>query len=264
MLKRSLQDEGGEEKRPRREEHGELCTPTFKLLAPKTLASAIQFSHLVIENAAQGKLHLTEPDDLYPGTEQQVVTIESSAWEHIASALKNILAMANNCTECIMPGHEDERRLAVVMPSRSISALIGVKGANVKELQLRTSCHIHVDDVAIGALDGDGYGASAGPSVSSVPAAPAALAAAAGPAPAPQHPPPFFPLKEFLQQSGVSDLPRLRVIDVGAMFLNEAEEIWQPLQRRGHCESVVGFEPCAEECDRLNHSVNSLKTSEDP
>ena len=46
-----------------------------------------------------------------------------------------------------------------------------------------------------GALDGDGYGASAGPSVSSVPAAPAALAAAAGPAPAPQHPPPFFPLK---------------------------------------------------------------------
>ena len=25
------------------------------------------------------------------------------------------------------------------------------------------------------------------------------------------------------RQSGVSDLPRLRVIDVGAMFLNEAE-----------------------------------------
>lgn len=151
MLKRSPQDEvGGEEKRPRREDHIELCTPTFKLLAPKTLASAIQFSHLVIENAAQGKLHLTEPEDLYPGTEQQVVTIESPAWENIASAMKHILAMANNCTECVMPGHEDERRLAIVMPSRSISALIGVKGANVKELQLRTGCHIHVDDVAIG------------------------------------------------------------------------------------------------------------------
>lgn len=140
MLKRSPQDEV----------HIELCTPTFKLLAPKTLASAIQFSHLVIENAAQGKLHLTEPEDLYPGTEQQVVTIESPAWENIASAMKHILAMANNCTECVMPGHEDERRLAIVMPSRSISALIGVKGANVKELQLRTGCHIHVDDVAIG------------------------------------------------------------------------------------------------------------------
>ena len=40
-----------------------------------------------------------------------------------------------------------------------------------------------------GALNGDGYGASAGPSVSSAPAA--TPAAAAGPAPAPQHPPPF-------------------------------------------------------------------------
>ena len=30
-----------------------------------------------------------------------------------ASAMKHILAMANNCTECVMPGHEDERRLAI-------------------------------------------------------------------------------------------------------------------------------------------------------
>jgi len=82
-------------------------------------------------------------------------------------------------------------------------------------------------------------------------------------APAPQHPPPFFPLRDFLKESGVCDLPRVRVIDVGAMFLSEAEEIWQPLQRRGHCESVVGFEPCTEECERLNSSVSSLKTSED-
>ena len=27
--------------------------------------------------------------------------------------MKHILAMANNCTECVMPGHEDERRLAI-------------------------------------------------------------------------------------------------------------------------------------------------------
>lgn len=39
---------------------------------------------------------------------------------------------------------------------------------------------------------------------------------------------------------------------MGAMLLSEAEEVWKPLQRRGNCESVVGFEPCAEECDRLN------------
>lgn len=142
--------EGGDAKRQRKDEEVELCTPTFKMLAPKTLASAIHFSAAVIENAAQGKLSMTEPDDVYPGTDQQVITIESSSWDSIVTAMKHILAMVNNCSECVMPGHEDERRVAVVMPSRSISALIGVKGANVKELQQRTGCHIHVDDVAIG------------------------------------------------------------------------------------------------------------------
>ncbi|CAK9031239.1 DNA polymerase delta catalytic subunit [Durusdinium trenchii] len=58
-------------------------------------------------------------------------------------------------------------------------------------------------------------------------------------------------------------MPKVRVIDVGAMFLDEAEEVWQPLQRRGHCASVVGFEPCAEECERLNASVNGLRKDEE-
>ncbi|CAE8718384.1 unnamed protein product, partial [Polarella glacialis] len=141
------QDMGGDYKRPKRneqpQEEVELATPTFKMLAPKTLASAIQFSAAVIENAAQGSLHMTDADNVYPGTDQQVVTIESPAWENIGKAMMHILAMVNNCSECVMPGHEDERRIAIVMPSRSISALIGVKGANVKELQLRTGCHVH-------------------------------------------------------------------------------------------------------------------------
>ncbi|CAE8726148.1 unnamed protein product [Polarella glacialis] len=72
----------------------------------------------------------------------------------------------------------------------------------------------------------------------------------------PQHPPPLFHLAELLQQaSGDSssiELPRVRIIDVGAMLLGESEDVWRPLLRRGHCESVVGFEPCPEECDRLN------------
>ena len=61
----------------------------------------------------------------------------------------------------------------------------------------------------------------------------------------------------FLESGGVSALPRLRVVDVGAMLLSEAEEVWQPLQRRNHCESVVGFEPCQEECDRLNAEMGN-------
>eukprot|EP00930_Biecheleria_cincta_P017277 TRINITY_DN13785_c0_g3_i1.p1 TRINITY_DN13785_c0_g3~~TRINITY_DN13785_c0_g3_i1.p1 ORF type:complete len:330 (-),score=69.85 TRINITY_DN13785_c0_g3_i1:61-1050(-) len=84
-------------------------------------------------------------------------------------------------------------------------------------------------------------------------------------APLPQHPPPLFPLKEFLEkachESASAGLPRVRIIDVGAMLLSEAEEVWKPLQRRGHCESVVGFEPCAEECDRLNADAASAASS---
>ena len=38
----------------------------------------------------------------------------------------------------------------VLMPSKSVSALIGVRGVNVKELQKTTGCHIHVDGVALG------------------------------------------------------------------------------------------------------------------
>jgi len=89
-------------------------------------------------------------------------------------------------------------------------------------------------------------------------------AASAASAAAPQHPPPLFPLRDFLKQVGVESLPKVRVTDVGAMFLNEAEEVWRPLQRRGHCESVVGFEPCSEECDRLNALIHSMEGIEAP
>lgn len=34
-------------------------------------------------------------------------------------AMRQVLAMVNNCTECVMPGHEDERRLAVARVAQS-------------------------------------------------------------------------------------------------------------------------------------------------
>lgn len=46
------------------------------------------------------------------------------------------------------------------------------------------------------------------------------------------------------------------------MLLSEAEDVWRPLVHRGLCESVVGFEPnaedCPQECDVLNaHAASS-------
>jgi len=149
MNKRGYPDEGEEDefgnKRPR-----EAAPPTFKFLAPPSLASAIQFSAGVIENASGGVLSITEVDDCYPGTDLQVVTLQGSQWERVMAGLRHVLSMVGNCSECLMPAHQDERRLGVVMPSKAVSALIGVKGANVRELEQRTGCHIHVDGCAIG------------------------------------------------------------------------------------------------------------------
>mmetsp|Transcript_4267 Transcript_4267/g.7494 ORF Transcript_4267/g.7494 Transcript_4267/m.7494 type:complete len:322 (+) Transcript_4267:51-1016(+) len=83
----------------------------------------------------------------------------------------------------------------------------------------------------------------------------------ASPALVPEHAPPLFALKDFLSEaSSDANLPQVRIIDVGAMLLGEAEDVWRPLLRRGHCESVVGFEPCAEECERLNSDAASQKS----
>eukprot|EP00930_Biecheleria_cincta_P027776 TRINITY_DN1943_c0_g2_i1.p1 TRINITY_DN1943_c0_g2~~TRINITY_DN1943_c0_g2_i1.p1 ORF type:complete len:491 (+),score=94.49 TRINITY_DN1943_c0_g2_i1:188-1660(+) len=124
--------------------------PTFKILAPKTLASTINFSRFNIEKAAQSKITVTEPNELYPGTEQQIVTVSSSEWRHIHTAMRQILSMVNNSSECVMPGFEKEKRLAVVLSARAISSLIGIKGCKIKELQERTGCHVHVDTAAVG------------------------------------------------------------------------------------------------------------------
>lgn len=88
------------------------------------------------------------------------------------------------------------------------------------------------------------------------------------PAP-PQAPAPFFSLAALLREdAGVASLceggslPRVRVVDVGAMFLSEAEDVWGPLRRLNLCESIVGFEPCSEECEKLNQLNVQGGTSE--
>lgn len=75
----------------------------------------------------------------------------------------------------------------------------------------------------------------------------------------PQAPPPIFSLASLLREDQEliatcegARVPRIRVVDVGAMLLDDGEDVWAPLRRLKLCESIVGFEPCAEECDKLN------------
>jgi len=78
-------------------------------------------------------------------------------------------------------------------------------------------------------------------------------------------PEPLFSLADVLRQAlGRESLPRVHVCDVGAMILGEAEDVWKPLVRRGLCQSVVGFEPCADECDELNKQAAATSSRESP
>lgn len=117
---------------------------------------------------------------------------------------------------------------------------------------------------APGTADSSKHGADC-PANISIPALGSAAAAA------PQASPPLFSLASLLRDEPAaacllenSCVPRMRVVDVGAMFLPEAEDVWGPLRRLKLCESVIGFEPCAEECEklnRLNHNSESTTSS---
>eukprot|EP00928_Gymnodinium_smaydae_P016841 TRINITY_DN16374_c0_g1_i1.p1 TRINITY_DN16374_c0_g1~~TRINITY_DN16374_c0_g1_i1.p1 ORF type:complete len:418 (-),score=50.09 TRINITY_DN16374_c0_g1_i1:32-1135(-) len=87
-----------------------------------------------------------------------------------------------------------------------------------------------------------------------MPVAPAAASGTSQSTASPtQVPEPIFSLSQMFREANPDGgLPKVRVVDVGAMILDDSEDVWRPLVRRGLCASVVGFEPHAEECARLN------------
>lgn len=57
---------------------------------------------------------------------------------------------------------------------------------------------------------------------------------------------PLFPIESI-----VSQLPSIKIVDVGAMMVSGAANPYDPLLQSLSCE-VVGFEPVAAECEKLN------------
>lgn len=137
-----------DEEPPPKRFHG--STPlTFKFLAPNGLVNLISANAKSIKDVAGGSVTITDSDDHYPNTKLQVGTLQATVDGDMVSAMRRILYYASECGECIAE-NGTELRFTVVMPSKSVSALIGVKGANVQVLQRATGCHIHVDGVALG------------------------------------------------------------------------------------------------------------------
>lgn len=122
---------------------------TFKFLSSDVLAGALRAAAPRIELAAQGTLTLADGTGFYPGTSCHVTSLEAIDASAMVVAMRLVVAISAESGACVVDGGR-ELRFTVVMPSKSVSALIGVAGANVQALQKATGAHIHVDGVALG------------------------------------------------------------------------------------------------------------------
>jgi len=126
------------------------ATPmTFKLLVNQSLGDMLMRCAQQIESAAGGSLNVTPPGDHFPGQNLQVATIQSTENGDMGRTIRLIIKLVQENGECLSE-HAGELRFKVLLPSKSVSALIGVRGASIQELQKKTGCHIHVDGVALG------------------------------------------------------------------------------------------------------------------
>jgi protein O-GlcNAc transferase len=57
----------------------------------------------------------------------------------------------------------------------------------------------------------------------------------------------------------VAELPRLKIVDIGAMSRGEDSDPYAPLLRALNCE-VVGFEPLEDECEKLNRAAGENRS----
>lgn len=126
------------------------ATPmTFKLLVNQSLGDMLTRFAQQIESASGGSLNVTPPGDHFPGQNLQVATLQSTENGDMGRTIRLIIKLAQENGECSTE-HPGELRFKVLLPSKSVSALIGVRGASIQELQKKTGCHIHVDGVALG------------------------------------------------------------------------------------------------------------------
>lgn len=127
---------------------------TFKFLAPEGLSNALEAFVPVIADVLEGSLRISDETDLYPGTGCRIVTISSHVEKGVLLGMLRILSIVSQCRACI--SNTGELRLTVVMPAKSISMLIGVRGTNIHMLQKSSGAHVHVEGEALGFSRGRG------------------------------------------------------------------------------------------------------------
>jgi polyribonucleotide nucleotidyltransferase len=99
------------------------------------------------------KLHFSQRNEFYPGTQLQELTIRGETADGVTTALLTAVARVVEATGkvCGMDGdiEEGNARVRVVIPNASCRALIGKGGENIKVLRSEHGIKVHIE-AAIG------------------------------------------------------------------------------------------------------------------
>jgi len=131
-----------------------VAQPVFKLLAPPSLAAAIAGQGAATESATGVAVEVTDKGDFYPGTGSQVVTLRSLLPSSgMLDAIRHVLTQLPECGECAADDG-DGHKITAVLPSKSVSAVIGEAGSNVQALQRSTGARVRVERSSLGSGPG--------------------------------------------------------------------------------------------------------------
>eukprot|EP00397_Hematodinium_sp_SG-2012_P027533 GEMP01028936.1.p1 GENE.GEMP01028936.1~~GEMP01028936.1.p1 ORF type:complete len:370 (+),score=94.40 GEMP01028936.1:334-1443(+) len=144
----------------------------FKFLAPEALSSAIigvkGAGVQEIQQNTDSRISVADRNDRYQSTNSRLVLVRAQTPQAIDAAISACLEKVKGLVDYPRKGQDathdtelvgrgaGEYKLKIVVPKAAAGAVIGTKGANVKELCELTGCRVRVEE-----LKGGGMGDSA-------------------------------------------------------------------------------------------------------
>jgi len=93
---------------------------------------------------------LSEPHECYPGTDLREMRFMGQGEENVLQAVVSAVSQIAQVTGAVTGGMPDiqqgQARVKVVVPMEAVKAIIGTKGANVKQLREQSGMFVHIDE----------------------------------------------------------------------------------------------------------------------
>lgn len=134
----------------------------MKFLTPESLASTIIGKGgaviSAIRQATSTKMGLTEHNELWPGTDCRVLTIQGSHVEQLSEACRQVIGKLAETAQAT-PGESvgsmpSDLRLRCIVPRAAAGGIIGKSGVTVKALREKTGARISLSEATSGGPQG--------------------------------------------------------------------------------------------------------------